>query len=504
MTPKEIEERLAQIRNEINTRGASMTAEELAALEAEVTQLVEERTRLAAAADTQEQRSRILAAVAAGTAIPSAEGEPAAAPTVLRSFPAAGGTEAEAEDRYGTVKYRKAFMDYVVRGAEIPAEYRADAVSKTTDVGAVIPTTVLNQIVQKLESTEFLARLATILEVDNTAFIIPVEDEYGRTVGLYPLLPMRCEIVEAAGVVYLRYSFENGEHAAIEFDRVGIMTQYQYSNDLFGEDNKPLRPTMQLLHTQNEGIINAVKNSANIRFLAKVANMLKPEDIKKERERFTEDNLSADNKSGMIIYDNKFSELKQVESKPYTVNALQMQQINENVFIHFGTNMDIVTNKYDENTFNAYYEGKIEPFAVQLSLVTSNMLFTQREQSVGNMLTWTANRLQYASNTTKLQVSTQLFDRGLINRNGVMDIWNMAHVEDGEKYYIRKEYTEVSELDKHNKEPQVIIQQPAAAGTPAQDVQEGQEGAGKGGGGEKDGEGENGAKNGKEGQKEGV
>lgn len=355
-----------------------------------------------------------------------------------------------------------------------------------------------------MDTTKFLARLATILEVDNTAFIIPVEDEYGRTVGLYPLLPMRCEIVEAAGTVYLRYSFENGEHAAIEFDRVGIMTQYQYSNDLFGDDNKPLRPTMQLLHTQNEGIINAVKNSANIRFLAKVANMLKPEDIKKERERFTEDNLSADNKSGMIIYDNKFAEVKQVESKPYTVNALQMQQINENVFIHFGTNMDILTNKYDENTFNAYYEGKIEPFAVQLSLVTSNMLFSQREQSVGNMLTWTANRLQYASNTTKLQVSTQLFDRGLLNRNGVMDIWNMAHVEDGGKYYIRKEYTEVSELDKHNKEPQVIIQPPAAAGTPAQDAQEGQEGAGKGEGGKKGGEGGNGAKNGKEGQKEGV
>ncbi len=308
-----------------------------------------------------------------------------------------------------------------------------------------------------MDTTKFLSRLATILEVDNTAFIIPVEDGYGRLVGLYPLLPQRCEIVEAAGVVYLRYSFENGEHAAIEFDRVGIMTQYQYSNDLFGDDNKTLRPTMQLLHTQNEGIINAVKNSANIRFLAKVANMLKPEDIKKERERFTEDNLSADNKSGMIIYDNKFTELKQVESKPYTVNALQMQQINENVFIHFGTNMDIVTNKYDENTFNAYYEGKIEPFAVQLSLVTSNMLFTQRELSVGNMLTWTANRLQYASNSTKLQVSTQLFDRGLLNRNGVMDIWNMAHVEDGEKYYIRKEYTEVSELDKHNKQPPVTV-----------------------------------------------
>ena len=216
-------------------------------------------------------------------------------------------------------------------------------------------------------------------------------------------------------------------------------------------------------NTQNEGIINAVKNSANIRFLAKVANMLKPEDIKKERKRFTEDNLSADNDSGMIIYDNKFSDLKQVESKPYTPNALQMQHIQENVCTHFGTNMDILQNKFDENTWNAYYEGKIEPFAIQLSLVMTNMSFTERERACGNAIFFSANRLQYASNATKLSVSTQLFDRALLNRNGVMDIWNMAHVEDGEKYYIRKEYTEVSELQKGD-EPQVVIQQVPQAG----------------------------------------
>ena len=89
------------------------------------------------------------------------------------------------------------------------------------------------------------------------------------------------------------------------------------------------------------------------------------------------------------------------------------------------------------------------------------MTFTPRELAHGNAITFSANRLQYASNNTKLRVSTQLFDRGLLNRNGVMDIWNMAHVEDGDKYYIRKEYTEVSELDKNNKEPQpAIITQP--------------------------------------------
>ena len=326
-----------------------------------------------------------------------------------------------------------------------------------------------------MDTTKFIKRLATILAVEHTAFIVPIEDKYGNLCGWYPLRAQRCEVVEAAGRVYLRYLFANGEHGAIEFEKVGIMTDFEYNDDLFGEPNDTLKPTMQLIHTQNEGILNAVKNSASIRFLAKVANMLKPEDIKKERERFTEENLSADNKSGMIIYDNKFSELKQIESKPYTPNALQMQQIQDSVCTHFGTNMDILQNKFNEETWNAYYEGKIEPFAIQLSLVMSNMTLTQRELAHGNAITFSANRLQYASNATKLQVSTQLFDRALLNRNGVMDIWNMAHVEDGDKYYIRKEYTEVSELNKHSEQPIIIQQTPPAGQQAAEPPQDGNE-----------------------------
>ena len=343
-----------------------------------------------------------------------------------------------------------------------------------------------------MDTVKFIKRLATILAVENTAFIVPIEDEAGNLCGWYPIRPQRCEVVETAGQVYLRYLFANGEYGAIEFERVGIMTDFEYSDDLFGEDNTTLKPTMQLIHTQNEGIINAVKNSANIRFLAKVANMLKPEDIKKERERFTEDNLSADNKSGMIIYDNKFSDLKQVESKPYTPNALQMQQIQDSVCTHFGTSMDILQNKFDENTWNAYYEGKIEPFAIQLSLVMTNMTFTKREIAQGNAIVFSANRLQYASNATKLQVSTQLFDRALLCRNDVMDIWNMAHVEGGEKYYIRKEYTEVSRLDDKKEEPKIVVQpiqpgqqateEPPAGGEepePPQPDDKGQKGSGE-------------------------
>lgn len=297
-----------------------------------------------------------------------------------------------------------------------------------------------------MDTSKFLYRAATILSVNNTVFIVPIENDYGALCGYYPVLPSRCEVIDVHGKPYLRYTFSTGQKAVIEFERVGILTNFQYKDDFFGENNAAFRPTMELINTQNQGIINGVKNSASIRFLAKIANMIKPEDITKERERFTADNLSPENQSGMVIYDAKFADVKPIESKPFTVNAAQMQQINENVFDYFGTNIHILQNDYTEDQWNAYYEGKVEPFAIQLSLVMSNMTYSARELAFDNAIYFTANRLQYASNKTKLEISTQLFDRGLLNRNGVMDIWNMAHVDGGDKYYIRKEYAEVSEL----------------------------------------------------------
>lgn len=160
MRLKEIEARLAKIRNEINIRGAEMKEAELTELEKEVTALQEERAALMEAA---EKRKNLLTRIAEGEPIDSGDenGAGAAAPTVLRSFKGADGKNEGEEDRYGSMAYRKAFMQYVCRGTAIPAEYRANAVSTTTDVGATIPTTVLNQIVEKLESTGMILALVT-------------------------------------------------------------------------------------------------------------------------------------------------------------------------------------------------------------------------------------------------------------------------------------------------------------------------------------------------------
>ena len=282
---------------------------------------------------------------------------------------------------------------------------------------------------------QFLYRLSTLLDVHNTAFVCPVYDEYGEPSGIYAPLPSKCEIVQFAGVPYLRYTFgHSGERAAIELAYCGILTKYQYKNDFMGESNHALFPTMDLIHIQNQGIEEGVKSAATYRFMAQLSNFAKAEDLKKERQRFTEENFARDAKGGgLLLFPNTYTNIKQVDVKPWVVDADQMNAIRSNVFEYFGVNEDVLQNKAFGDAWSAFYEGAIEPFAIQFSDVMTKMLFTLRVMA-------TANRLQYLSNADKLNVSAQLLDRGIMSINDVRDIWNLPPVEGGDIRIIRGEY----------------------------------------------------------------
>lgn len=294
--------------------------------------------------------------------------------------------------------------------------------------------------------SQFMYRLSTLLDIYNTAFIIPIYDQYGEPSGVFAPLPDKCEIVQYGKTPYLRYEFKNHEKAAIETDFCGIMTKFQHKSDFFGESNHALFPTMDLIHIQNQGIEEGVKSAASYRFMAKVNNFTKSKDLAEERKRFTEENFTREAQGGgLLLFPNTYSDIKQVEVKPWVVDADQMKQIKDNVFEYFGMNEDVLTNKAFGDAWSAFYEGAIEPFAIQFSEVMTRMLFTFREQSQGNGVMATANRLQYMSNTDKLNVSAQLLDRGILSINDVRDIWNLPPVEGGDSRIIRGEYYNADE-----------------------------------------------------------
>lgn len=290
--------------------------------------------------------------------------------------------------------------------------------------------------------SQFMYRLSTILDVHNTAFICPVYDEYGEISGVFCPLPSKCEIVQYGEVLYLRYEFQDRSKAAIELAYCGILTKYQYKSDFMGENNLAMVPTMDLIHIQNQGISEGVKSAASYRFMAQVNNFTNGKDLVKERKRFTEDNFAGDNGGGLLLFPSTYTNIKQIDVKPWVVDAEQMMLIKSNVFEYFGVNEDVLQNKAFGDAWSAFYEGAVEPFAIQFSEVMTKMLFTFREQSQGNEVTATSNRIQYMTNADKLQVTNGFADRGMATIDELRDIWNLPPLLDGkgQAIPIRGEY----------------------------------------------------------------
>lgn len=288
---------------------------------------------------------------------------------------------------------------------------------------------------------QFLYRLSTILDMQNTAFIVKVRNEYGNVTGIYPLIPNMCTIISTQSGPALQYTFRNGKQAEALMSDCGILTKFQYQSDIFGESNKALNSTMNLINIQNQGIQEAVKNSASFRFMAQLKNFSTSKDLKEARENFNKENLQGEG-GGMLLFPNTYTNIQQLNNTPYVASSEEMERIRTNVFDYFGVNEDVLQNKAYGDAWNAFYEGRIKPFAIQFSDVVSRMLFNDNERARGTQIMATSNRLQYMSNTEKLNVSAQMADRGIMNRDEIREIWNLDPLPDGQgkAYTIRGEY----------------------------------------------------------------
>ena len=294
--------------------------------------------------------------------------------------------------------------------------------------------------------SQFLYRVSTILDVTNTAFIVPVLDERLYTTGVFPVLPARCSLTEYEGELWLRYEFRHGQYAAVEFSKCAVLTKHQYKSDFFGDSNAPLKETMQLIHIQNQGIEEGVKNAATFRFMATLNNFSNAADLAKERERFTETNLSTESKSGgFLLFPNTYKDVKQIDVKPYSIDAEQMRQIRENVFNYFGVSEAVLQNSAKNEELEGFFDGAIEPFAIQFSEAMTKMLFSERERAQGSYLIANANRLQYMSTSQKVQMAQQLLDRGVMSRNEARELFNYGTIEGGDEFFIRGEYINANE-----------------------------------------------------------
>ena len=296
----------------------------------------------------------------------------------------------------------------------------------------------LNRILQVrpnpyMTSYDMIYKIVTHYYLYNNAFAYLQKDENGKLTGIYPLSPVNMEyLTDLTGELYCRFFFAGGKQVTLPFRDVFTIRRFYNSNDLLGDTNTAILNTLDLAHTQNEGIANSIKSSATIKGLLKYNQILSPENLKKEKEEFIKDYLSISNNGGIAALDSKMDYVP-LDIKGAVIDSEQMLAIKQKIYDYLGVSEKIVNSTYNEDEWSAFYESVIEALGVQISLELTDKIFTQREQAFGNSIIMEANRLQFASNTTKVKMIKELMPLGLFTVNQALEILNLPSVENGDR-----------------------------------------------------------------------
>lgn len=278
---------------------------------------------------------------------------------------------------------------------------------------------------------DFLYKIGTHREEKDNAFIYFNKETY----ELFPISASVLELVEDKNNnLFARFHFRTGSKVTIPFEDLIIIRKHFNKRDIFGDNANSLKTTMEVIDVTDQGIVKAVKRSASLRGILKWKSVIRKEDMKKQTDDFVNDYLNINNDGGVASTDPRY-EFEQLKSESYVPNKPQIDSAKERIYSYFGTNEKIVQSKFSEEEWNAYYENTIEPVAIQLSLEFTNKIFSDHSQGHGNEIIFEANRLQYASNRTKVEVSRLLTDIGAASIDQILDIFNMPPIggEEGKR-----------------------------------------------------------------------
>src|SRR5690554_6690359 len=148
----------------------------------------------------------------------------------------------------------------------------------------------LNRVLQVrpnpyMTAYDLLYKIVTHYYLHNNAFAFLQKDERGNLEAIWPLRPQAMEyLTDPTGELYCKFLFAGGQTVMLPFKEIFVVRRHFNSNDLLGDTNTAILPTLDLAHTQTVGIEAAIKSGATIRGILKYNQVLSPEKLKQEKE----------------------------------------------------------------------------------------------------------------------------------------------------------------------------------------------------------------------------
>lgn len=283
---------------------------------------------------------------------------------------------------------------------------------------------------------DFLYKVTSILYSTNNVFIFINRDNKDMITGFYPLHPDNCTLYEKNSKIYISFQFVDGNSYFTLYDEVIHLRRFFNKHDIYGDENNVLNGAIETANTATEGIRNAIKTSTSLKGIIKYQNaMLKPKDIKENRDQFVEDFIkNMGDGSGIASLDAK-ADFQELNLKPLTLDKDQLNFVNYNIFDYFGISENIVRSKFDDIEWNAFYESVIEPLAIQMSNAFTIKIFSRESIKKGHQITFDVNRIKYAKTETKINLLEKTAILGLYTIDEAREILDLPQIggEEGKK-----------------------------------------------------------------------
>ena len=281
-----------------------------------------------------------------------------------------------------------------------------------------------------MTTSEFLEKMCWLLLLNYNAFVIPTyyvwtDPKTGAErryyTALYPINPTQVDFIEdAAGNLFVKFTFWNGETTTIRYEDV-IHVRYNYSvnqymggNEMGQPDHKALLSTLELNDQLLKGVAKAMKASYAVNGVVKYNSLMddgKTEQALKDLER-----KLANSESGFLPLDLK-AEFTPLPKTTQLVDEATLKFIDGKILRNFGVPLPILTGDYKKEQYEAFYQKTLEPIIIAISQAFTKKMFTPREKAFGNKIELYPKALIFMTVSQTLDMIKELSPTGALFEN---------------------------------------------------------------------------------------
>lgn len=289
---------------------------------------------------------------------------------------------------------------------------------------------------------DFLTQAFFMREKNDNCYIYPdyrIDDNNQKIyTGMYILLPADTPIImqDESGKLFIRFLFNNPDREVV-FPYGDIIhwksniedNQFTGGGRFSSMSNADLLNSLQAYRTAQEAVAEASKLGCYIDGIIKV-NSYVADNPKTQKIRDDFINDLKENKSGIGVLDNG-ADYQNIQRSLKMVDSATLAEIKQNVVLHTGVTIDMLSGKMTKEERETFYENHIRPSAISLAQAMERVFLSQWQVSHGDRIVIYPMDVELMTSEERYKVSDMLLKAGAITINEARRMHGLPPVADG-------------------------------------------------------------------------